>query len=178
MDDAALLHALQSTGVTLSANTGRRLIHALGRDQNGHVEYTELLTFLSVYARDGSAEERAVVAKMLKSMGATLPQRRRWLTALKRRFQSAYRLGNGDSNHIPPAQFLAALRDTGVWLSVVEEAKLMDLIERETAKTQVLPDSEANDTCVRVSYGTFLEIFAKVHVHECCVLIADSLQYH
>jgi hypothetical protein len=101
-------------------------------------------------------------------MGSTLKQRRRFVAGLRRKFSTIVARTStavdtasdrNDVQCIPPGTFLSVLKDSGLNLTVAEEASLLDVMEATK-----LPSSNSilDDGPARVSFPVFLDICNKV----------------
>eukprot|EP00605_Chrysophyceae_sp_TOSAG23-4_P000290 GSChrysophyteH1.ASY1.ANO1.335.1 assembled CDS len=153
IDGFSLLSALLGAGFRLQRLNRVRLLKAV-EELGGKMDYSELCQVLLRSSAEWTAEERTLVSKILKAMGVTVLERRAWLgrlrvalmsasvdynrkqTALKANTLSAY---TGEANTtaeaqdpgIPPSNFLHVLRDSGIVLTVEEEATLLDCLDTE-----------------------------------------------
>ena len=117
------------------------------------MEYVELFRVLLNSCADWTLAEKALVHKILKSMGVTVFQRRSWLAKLRvslmrsnnRTKESLTSNQKEDRFGIPPATFLHCLRECGLNLSIEEEAVLLDCLDTEQLAYQIAKGNQNKD---------------------------------
>jgi Ca2+-binding EF-hand superfamily protein len=122
---------LENVGMPVSAGELGCLMQALDANADGGVSYGEIVQFLLRHLGAWEQREAAVAAKVVRAMGTTPNQRRRWLAALRRRFFGLDRFQDG---LLGGGQLLGALRGLGVVLSDDEGMRLLDALEVEPWK--------------------------------------------
>ena len=135
MDGWSVVKALLGAGFKLQRLDRIRLLRA-AEELGGMMKYHELFEVLLKSTAEWPADEQVLVGKILGAMGVTVLERRAWMARIRQQLmlvdsQSQAQRKNDKDPGISPASFLHVLRESGVTLSIEEEASLLDCLDTE-----------------------------------------------
>lgn len=141
IDGTTFLKCLHQAGFHLSRELRTKF---LSYAESTPVEYLDICKILMSSCVDWHESEKHVFSKILHAMGVTINERHTWLVNFKSLMQSTflefsrtsaakgmYIESYKDELSLPPSLFLSCLRESGISLTVDEEATLLDALDFE-----------------------------------------------